>query len=607
MAIAFIRTQPVSRKTGRSAVGAASYRAGDRLMDERIGQVFDYTRRSGVEHAEILMPEHAGVAALWSREQLWNAAEAAERRKDGRVAREWVGALPAELSKEQRIEASREFAKEMSAAYGVAVDIALHEPGRHGDERNYHVHYLATTRAVVDGELREKASLEKGLDTIHVVQLREVWETTINRALERAGQGERIDMRPYAEQRESAITAGDIIRAAALDREPTLHVGWKAMAMERRGVDSERGTQLQQIHELNHARQQQALERARAEVMARKEQAEAERKAQIDRERKVQEERMAAAMTAVAKTREDFAAVNVMQQAFRQAGAATPAQQQEQIGRWAELAAQPKIDAAVRAQEICCTPHQQEFKHSQAELNIATRNLAAYESAHPYRVKFADHGFLGISLLRLEDKQLSELRETLAGTRQRVELAGDRLQRAERDYEQNTGGRKEMALERANDEAKLQGVANTILEHIGSTPHRTATFDEMEQHLQFVLQNQIIEAQRLQAREPEDLTLVAEDRPQTREYRGGGDGVTEMEALKASMTSEDRERIENYASAELVQGTPPELARDAIEKWMLPDSPAAREYAQEVVDRHERQQERSTPDRGREQKDELER
>lgn len=243
VAIPFIRTQPVSRKAGRSAVGAASYRSGEHLTDERLGQVFDYTRRSGVEHTELLMPENAGAAAEWNREQLWNAAEAAEKRKDSRVAREWIGALPAELTREQRIDVSRQFAKEMTVAYGVAVDIALHEPGKHGDDRNYHVHFLATTRTVVNGELCEKASLEKGLDTVHVVKLREVWEKTINGALERAGTNERIDMRPYAKQRESAIMAGDIIRAAALDREPDIHVGWRATAMERRGIESERGTQ----------------------------------------------------------------------------------------------------------------------------------------------------------------------------------------------------------------------------------------------------------------------------------------------------------------------------------------------------------------------------
>jgi len=100
MAIGYIRTDPISRKGGRSAVACASYRAGVCLADERVGKVFDYTHRSGVEYAELLMPDNAGRAAEWNREQLWNAAEAAEKRTDSRVAREWTGALPVELTRE---------------------------------------------------------------------------------------------------------------------------------------------------------------------------------------------------------------------------------------------------------------------------------------------------------------------------------------------------------------------------------------------------------------------------------------------------------------------------------------------------------------------------
>jgi len=319
-------------------------------------------------------------------------------------------------------------------------------PGKHGDDRNYHVHFLATTRAVVNGELCEKASLEKGLDTVHVVKLREVWEKTINGALERAGTNERIDMRPYAKQRESAIMAGDIIRAAALDREPDIHVGWRATAMERRGLESERGTQLQQIHEQNHIRQQQALEKARAEVMAGKERVEAERDARIGQERKAQAERIESAMTAAAKTPVGQETIHTIQQGFRQTAATTPEQQQTQITRWSELAAQPKIDVEARAKEISCAPQRREVAQSKAELGIAASNLARYESAHPYRVKLADHGFLGIKLLRREDKQLTELRNEFARTRKNVELAGHESQRAETDYDRTTGGRKEMAL-----------------------------------------------------------------------------------------------------------------------------------------------------------------
>jgi|GEM_PF-6577736 len=596
MAIGYIRTDPVSRTKGRSAVACASYRAGVCLVDERVGKMFDYTHRSGVEYAELLMPDNAGMAAEWNREQLWNAAEAAEKRKDSRVAREWTGALPVELTREQRIEVSREFAKEMASSYGVAIDFALHEPGKHGDDRNYHVHYLATTRVVVDGELKEKASLEKGLDNIHLVQLRDTWEKTVNSALDRAGVDARIDMRPFAEQREDAITAGDVIRAATLDRHPDIHVGWQATAMERRGLESERGAQLRQIHEQNHARQQQALERARTEVMARSEQRDAERRVRIEQERKAQAERLESAIVAVDKTRGELESVGAVRQALVQVGAVTPEQQQAQIKRWAEMAAQPKIDIAARAREIYCEPQKREFFRAAEALSSTVRNLNTYESAHPKRVNLADHGFLGIRLLRWEDKQLTGLRNEFEKAKGNAELAEHKLKSRETEYDRGSGGPKMMALERANDEAKVQGMANAILEQIEKTPHtRAANLDEVEQHLQFVLQTQI-ETQRQAAVLDTRVAEADIEESQPRQYKGGN-SMAEMEALRSSLTSEDQQRIERFASAELAHGTDPSQVREAIEKWMLPESPAAREYAHEVVDRHSTQQDRAIPER----------
>ena len=78
MAIYHFSMKPVSRAKGRSAVASMAYRAGEKLTNERDGLVHDYTRKQGVEHAEIVLPE--GVNAKWARDRstLWNAAEFAE-------------------------------------------------------------------------------------------------------------------------------------------------------------------------------------------------------------------------------------------------------------------------------------------------------------------------------------------------------------------------------------------------------------------------------------------------------------------------------------------------------------------------------------------------
>ncbi|HML44481.1 MAG TPA: MobA/MobL family protein, partial [Hyphomicrobium zavarzinii] len=135
MAIFHLAMKPISRSTGRSAVAAAAYRSGTRLTNVRDGQTYDFTRRAGVVHAAIVLPTSS--AAEWARDRsaLWNAVEAAERRKDARVAREFEIALPHELSAEQRRALTQAFAQELADHYGAAVDFAIHEPGGAGDVR----------------------------------------------------------------------------------------------------------------------------------------------------------------------------------------------------------------------------------------------------------------------------------------------------------------------------------------------------------------------------------------------------------------------------------------------------------------------------------------
>ena len=249
MAIFHCTTKPLSRSSGRSAVAAAAYRSGSELVDERTGQVHDYTRKAGVADTLMVMPE--GAPAM-TRSELWNAAESAEKRKDARTAREWVVALPAELSDEQRKELVATFARGLAGRYGVAVDVAIHQPGAEGDQRNHHAHVLCTTRQVgpqglgdkATLELSDKARRERGLGAAadEVKAVREFWSGIANRALEQAGHEARIDHRS--------------LEAQGIDRAPTTHLGPVASEMERRGRASDRG-------DTNRAIQGHNAERAR--------------------------------------------------------------------------------------------------------------------------------------------------------------------------------------------------------------------------------------------------------------------------------------------------------------------------------------------------------
>jgi Ti-type conjugative transfer relaxase TraA len=237
MAIYHLSMKPLSRGSGRSAVAAAAYRAAEVLENERDGVVHDFSKRSGVEHAEIVLPE--GAAADWARDRsaLWNAAEASEKRRDARVAREIEVALPHELSVEQRLDLTRAFAREIADRYGVAVDFAIHSPHGHTDVRNHHAHILMTTRKVGPKGLGEKSALELenkrlqalGLPTSHeqLRDLRVAWEERTNAHLARAGLDLRVDHRSHQER--------------GLEIEPTQHMGVHATQMERRGLAVSRG------------------------------------------------------------------------------------------------------------------------------------------------------------------------------------------------------------------------------------------------------------------------------------------------------------------------------------------------------------------------------
>ncbi|WP_201272990.1 Ti-type conjugative transfer relaxase TraA [Sinorhizobium meliloti] len=237
MAIYHCSMKPISRAKGRSAVASAAYRAAVRLTNERDGLVHDFTRKEGVEHCEIVLPQ--GVSADWAldRSALWNAAELSEKRKDARVAREFEIALPHELSAEGRLEAARAFAQDLVDRYGAAVDFAIHAPHEASDVRNHHAHVMMTTRQVGEDVLGDKTYLERenkwllsnGLATtdMQLRDIRQSWESIANRQLQKEGLDIQIDHRSHAE--------------LGLEIEPTEHMGVHATQMQRRGMAGSRG------------------------------------------------------------------------------------------------------------------------------------------------------------------------------------------------------------------------------------------------------------------------------------------------------------------------------------------------------------------------------
>jgi len=115
-------------KKTRSVVAASAYRSGGNLLDERTGVRHDYRNRSKdiIYHA-ILSPDGAPD---WVRDsgQLWNRAEAAEKRKDAQLAREFILAVPPELTPEQQFQLAADWVKKDLVGLGMIAEVALHHP-----------------------------------------------------------------------------------------------------------------------------------------------------------------------------------------------------------------------------------------------------------------------------------------------------------------------------------------------------------------------------------------------------------------------------------------------------------------------------------------------
>ena len=248
MAIYHCSIKIIKRSEGRSAVAAAAYRSGERLINEWDGMTHDYTKKRGIVHMEILLPSHA-PPEFQDRAALWNSVEKIEKSRDAQLAREIEIALPVELDRQEQISLVRAYVRDNFVAVGMCADFAIHDK----DDGNPHVHIMLTMRPLkANGEWGAKCRkgydldehgqrirLPSGAFKSHRVnttdwndkekseQWRSSWAEYANRALEQKGLTERIDHRSYARQ--------------GVEQIPTVHMGVAATQMEHRGLITEKG------------------------------------------------------------------------------------------------------------------------------------------------------------------------------------------------------------------------------------------------------------------------------------------------------------------------------------------------------------------------------
>jgi hypothetical protein len=214
MASYFLLVKTFSRGKGSSATKAAAYRSGERIRDARSGAVHDYTDRTDVAHAEIVLPaDYAGHTDMdWARNRqvLWNAVQQSGRNWNSRLAREVLVHLAPEMTRAQRVALVRRLSLELADRYRSAVDFAVHEPRPQADRRHHHAHILMTSRQVGPPGIGARTTLELSGTERHerglgpskgeLLWLRERWAYISNEALLEAGLTARIDHRSYKDQ-----------------------------------------------------------------------------------------------------------------------------------------------------------------------------------------------------------------------------------------------------------------------------------------------------------------------------------------------------------------------------------------------------------------------
>lgn len=228
MAIYSLNAEIVSRGKGDSSVGAAAYQSRSRMVDMRTGEVHDYSRNVNELLFEGIYAPKGAPEWARDRESLWNHVEQFERRKDAQLAKRLIIAVPHEFTPEQGRYAIQDFVRENFTRKGFIADVAIHAPGKEGDQRNIHAHVLVVMRKLDGQELaakKERLNITGRKDELEAI--RESWTRIGNRHLERHGFEPGLDHRT--------------LEAQGIERVPSVHLGRQATALERDGISTDRG------------------------------------------------------------------------------------------------------------------------------------------------------------------------------------------------------------------------------------------------------------------------------------------------------------------------------------------------------------------------------
>ena len=251
----------ISRGKSKSAVASAAYISCEKIKNEWDGVTHDYHNKKGLLHSEIFLLENI-PKEFQNRSFLWNSVELNEKASNAQLARNFIIALPKELSFEEYKKLITEFIQENFVSKGMIADLAIHDESNEGNN-NIHAHIMTTLRPINEkGQWQAKSKKEYILDDegnkilnkngkpkTRKVELtdwnnkgnaekwRESFAEICNIYLERNNLEKRVDHRSFERQ--------------GIEEIPTIHLGASASALERKGIETDKGNINREIKKHN--------------------------------------------------------------------------------------------------------------------------------------------------------------------------------------------------------------------------------------------------------------------------------------------------------------------------------------------------------------------
>lgn len=234
------RHNPPHKTATRSVARAFSYICGETVHDKYSGKTYRYHRTDLVGY-EIYLPGYK-LEGSGNLQRLCDEINKAEKRKDARTGRQFIGSLPNELPPREWTRIVEEFIEENFTAKNLCAVAAIHR-GKLSSKQlsNPHVHIIVSTRTVGPDGFNPKKDREH--DKRSYIEIwRRSWADVQNRAYERYGMKVRVSHLSYEVQ--------------GIDKEGLIHLHISDWKKEMRGQRTDAGDRRRRIEMRNQEREQ---------------------------------------------------------------------------------------------------------------------------------------------------------------------------------------------------------------------------------------------------------------------------------------------------------------------------------------------------------------